>query len=421
MDAAKQLKEARERLKRAAGDPLNHVTKKLALPERELAVSVPVPRDHGGTDYFRAYRVQYNITRGPAKGGIRYHPSVSASEVRLLSFLMTLKTALLELPFGGAKGGVEVDAPALSDREVEVLSRNLVRVMAKDLGPRRDIPAPDAYTNPRIMGWMENEFTHIRQEHTPAAVTGKPVARGGTELRQTATARGAYHVIQKAGEKLEWKEKHPTMAIQGFGNAGRHLARMLENDGYTLVAASDSKGGVHCADGIPVKSLIEAKEANGAVATVYDEGSVCDCGEQKITSEELLELDVDLLIPAALGGVITPDNAGRIQAKAIAEVANAAIEQRAHDELVKREITVLPDILANAGGVTASYFEWCNNLGGGGWSESEQRDLLEDRMSAAFDSVAGKLSDHDGDWRSAATFIAAHNIGKAMVLPGKAG
>jgi glutamate dehydrogenase (NADP+) len=331
---------------------------------------------------------------------------------------MTIKNALLDLPFGGAKGGVSVDVATLSERELELLSRNLVRALARDIGPRRDIPAPDAYTNARIMGWMEDEYAMLQKERVPAVVTGKPLGRGGTELRQTATADGAFHVIKAAAAELGWEGRMRTVAIQGFGNAGRHLACRLEDAGFVIVAASDSSGGVYCPEGISVDDLVAAKTRGSSVDAVYAQGRVCDCDGEEIQESDFLALEVDLLVPAALGGVITAANVDAINAKVIVEVANSAIEQEAHDRLVARGITVLPDVLVNAGGVTASYFEWSNNLGGN-LTEAEQRTMLEERMVRAFEETARRVPDSGGDWRAAAYAVAAARIDAALVLPGR--
>jgi glutamate dehydrogenase (NADP+) len=299
------------------------VIEALRHPRSCLSANLQVRMDDGSTRYFLAHRCRYNNARGPTKGGIRFHPGVTLEEVQALALWMTIKCAVVGIPYGGAKGGVVVDPKQLSRMELERLSRAYMRAMADLLGPNRDIPAPDVYTNARIMGWMADEYQAIKRMKTPAVITGKPIPLGGILGRDEATGRGAYLVIREFAKKRGLEPAKTRVALQGFGNAGFHVARLLEADGYPIVAASDSKGAIYSEKGFDVESLQVHKEETRSLAGVYCEGSVCEIVEhERITNEELLELDVELLIPAALEGVIGPHNVDRIRAPVIAEVAN---------------------------------------------------------------------------------------------------
>ena len=376
-----------ERIGKEAGVD-EEVIDALRRPESTLTASLGVRRDDGGTSHFTAYRCRYNDALGPTKGGIRYHPGVTLEEVQALALWMTIKCSVVGLPFGGGKGGVVVDPKRLSPMELERLSRAYVRAMADFLGPDLDIPAPDVYTNARIMGWMADEYEAIKRVHAPAVITGKPVALGGSLGREEATGRGAFIAIREFAKRRGLEPQRTRVAVQGLGNAGYHVARLLQGDGYPIVAVSDSKGGIYSADGFDVESLYQNKQETRQLRGVYCTGSVCELVDhQRISNEELLELDVDLLVPAALEGVIGPHNVDRIRAPLIAEVANGPIAGSVDDRLRERGITVLPDVLVNAGGVTVSYFEWVQNKQGYPWTLEEVRTRLEQVMLRAFDEV----------------------------------
>ncbi len=359
---------------------------KLTTPDRILEAPLTV----AGKSY-PAYRVQFNNARGPYKGGIRFHPHVTKEEVTSLAFWMTIKTAVVNIPFGGAKGGVSVNPKELSEAELEELSRAYVRAFYKHLGPTKDIPAPDINTNPQIMGWMLDEYEKLKGRKAPAFITGKPLALGGSTVRDIATALGGVYVLEEALKKLKLKAK--TVAIQGFGNAGMNAAKLLKEKGYAIVAVSDSQGGVYNEEGLDPYQAEEIKKAGGMLGC-YCLGTVCSLEQMPkegscrfIANEELLELPVDILIPAALGQVITRDNATRIKAKVVLELANGPTTAEADEILHQNNILVIPDILANAGGVTVSYFEWQQNRKKEQWKEAVVRKKLESKMKRAFKSI----------------------------------
>ncbi len=380
------------------------VKKILESPERILEVSIPVKMDNGEVKVFTGYRVQYNSARGPTKGGIRFHPNVTLDEVKSLASWMTWKTAVVNLPFGGAKGGVIVNPKELSERELEELSREYIRAIADFVGVEKDIPAPDVYTNPKIMAWMMDEYEKIVRHKEPGVITGKPTFLGGSEGRNIATALGAFYVIEKAVEKIKLDEK-PKFAIQGFGNAGMFLAKILHERGYKVIAVSDSKGGIYDPNGLDIPKVIETKKSMGAVVN-YD--------AEKISNEELLTLKVDVLVPAALENQITKENADKIQAKYIAEVANGPTTPEADEILFERGVFLTPDILTNAGGVTVSYFEWVQNRMGYYWSVEEVNRKLEHRMHKAFDEIYEITQSKKVDMRTAAYILAIGRVAKAV-------
>ncbi len=395
------------------------IAEALRHPEATLMASLPVRMDDGSTRYFPAYRCRFNDSLGPAKGGIRFHPEVTLAEVQALALWMTVKCAVTDLPYGGGKGGVAVDPKSLSRMELERLSRAYMRAMADFVGPEVDIPAPDVYTNARIMGWMRDEYETIKRVKSPGVITGKPPSQGGSLGREEATGRGAYLAIREYARREGWKPARTRVALQGFGNAGYHVARLLQQDGYRIVAASDSKGGITSDEGFDVESLYQRKQSTRKLEAAYCEGSVCEVVDhQKISNEELLELDVDLLIPAALEGVIRRENAQRIRARVIAEVANGPIQSDADALLTERGVTVLPDVLVNAGGVIVSYFEWVQNLQGYPWSLEQVRQRLEERMVAAFDRIYQLHRDEDLCLRDAAYRLALQRIAEAIELQG---
>ena len=387
----------------------------LKEPKRQLIVSIPTKMDDGSYKVFTGYRVVHNIARGPAKGGIRYHPGVTADEVRALAAWMTWKCAVMNVPFGGAKGGVVVNAKELSKMELERLSRGFIRHIADFIGPSRDVPAPDMYTNAMIMGWMMDEYSNIMRRREPAVITGKPIPLGGSLGREDATGRGAYYCIKELERHRGWEPGKITVAVQGFGNAGQHVARLLHADGYKVVAVSDSRGGIYKPEGFDVPSLIYGKNESRQLQAVYCDGSVCETVEaEKVTNEELLELDVDILIPAALENQITVANAKNIKAPVIVEVANGPVTADADKILIKDGKLVIPDILANAGGVTVSYFEWAQNKAGYYWTLEEIQNRLKTIMAREFNFVYDRMTQLEVDMRTAAYVHALSRIGEAI-------
>ncbi|MEM1295521.1 MAG: Glu/Leu/Phe/Val dehydrogenase [Verrucomicrobiota bacterium] len=392
---------------------------RLKHPKMVIEVSIPVRMDDGSMRVFKGYRVRHDDTRGPGKGGIRYHPDVDISEVKALAFWMTCKCAVMNLPYGGAKGGICVNPKELSNLELERLSRGFIRRIADFIGPEIDVPAPDVYTNAMIMGWMMDEFSNLVGRHTPAVITGKPIALGGSQGRGEATGRGGYDCIKELEAKRGWSPAEVRVAIQGFGNAGQAVARLLHQDGYRVVAVSDSKGGIFNADGFHIPSLIEAKNTSRKLDAVYCKDGVCEVLDaERISNAELLELDVDLLIPAALENVITSQNADRVRAKNILELANGPVTSDAGKTLHQNGIFVIPDILANAGGVTVSYFEWVQNKAGWYWTEEEVNEKLKAKMQEEFGAIYNFSQDRGIDMRTAAYAHSLGRIGEAISAQG---
>ncbi|MFT4343930.1 MAG: Glu/Leu/Phe/Val family dehydrogenase [Candidatus Woesearchaeota archaeon] len=413
-NAQKQLEKAYKHIKLSPD-----TIKILKNPKESLHVTLPLRRDDGTLETYKAYRVRYNDVLGPTKGGIRFHPNVSADEVTSLAFWMTFKCAVVALPYGGGKGGIQVNPKDLSRKELERLSREYIKGFYDFIGPDKDIPAPDVYTNETIMGWMADEYSKIARQQVPAIITGKPIILGGSLGRDTATARGAYFVIKDYIEKKNLAKKDLRIAIQGFGNAGYHLANYLYEDGHKIVAVSDSRGGIYVEKGIEPKSVMEAKKKNGLIDGMYCNGTVCDyLDHKKITNEELLELDVDILIPAALENQITEKNAEKIKAKMICEVANGPTTVPADDILEKKGIDVIPDILANAGGVTVSYFEWVQNKSSYSWDAETIDKRLKKHMQDAFKEVHEFHEKNNVDFRTSAYAVALKRIGSAIDAKG---
>ena len=376
------------------GEQLNisqEVLDLLKQPNLLLKASLPVRMDDGSTQYFDAYRCQYNNTLGPYKGGIRYHPQVNEQEVKALSLWMTIKCALVGLPFGGGKGGICVNPKQLSRMELERLSRAYMKSMADIIGPKRDIPAPDVYTSALIMGWMQDEFESIKREKSSAVITGKPTILEGIKGREQATGRGAFICIERYIEQKQLKSKELTFAIQGFGNAGYNIAKLLHDSGYKIVAVSDSHGGIYSSQGLDIDLIWETKQKSKQLQDVYCGCSVCEIkGYQKITNQELLALDVDVLVPAALENVITKSNAQEVSAMIILEVANGPVSHEAEKLLHEKGIVIIPDVLANSGGVIVSYFEWMQNLTGGSWEEDEVNTRLSKYIIRCIDLLLAK-------------------------------
>lgn len=415
------FREAIGRLDRAATlVSLNPETlDRLKHPKLVVEVAIPVRMDNGSLRIFNGYRVRHDDARGPGKGGLRFHPAIDIAELKSLAFLMTCKCAVVGIPFGGAKGGVSVNPKELSRLELERLSRGFVQQLGNLLGPDTDVAAPDVYTNEMVMGWMVDEYSKIRGERVPGAITGKPIALGGSLGRGDATGRGAYLCVKALEHRGGWSPPLVRVAVQGFGNAGQHVARLLHADGYRVVAVSDSRGGIYRPEGFDVPSVIKVKDETRHVEAVYCRGSVCELVDaETITNAELLELDVDLLIPAALENQITEANVDRVRAPTIVEVANGPTSPVADQVLTARGITVVPDILANAGGVTVSYFEWVQNRTGLYWEEADVRCRLEQTMAQAFDVVAAAADELHVDLRTAAYVVALRRISAAAEAQG---
>jgi glutamate dehydrogenase (NAD(P)+) len=376
---------------------------------REIAVQVPVRMDDGSLRVFHGYRVQHNGARGPYKGGIRYHVSADLAEVRALASLMTWKTALMDLPFGGAKGGIECDPIGMSQRELESMTRRFTLSISHVLGERRDIPAPDVNTNAQVMAWMMDAYSS-RYGYTPAIVTGKPIDLGGAPGREAATGRGCVYVLEAAAKRWGIDLAGATVAIQGFGNVGSWAARELSARGVKVVAVSDVTGAVYAAGGLDCEALVHWTSSKRQLVDVE--------GVEQITNEQLLELDVDVLIPAALGEVINAGNADAIRAKLIVEAANHPTTPEADKMLGDRGVKVIPDILANAGGVTGSYFEWAMNIQQFRWKESRFNEELQDAMQRAFEACAAFAERRDVSLRQAAFAIGIERVARAARLRG---
>jgi glutamate dehydrogenase (NADP+) len=391
----------------------------LRRPLATLEATVSIRRDDGTRSYFDAYRCRYNDTLGPTKGGIRFHPKVAPDEMKALALWMTLKSAVMGIPYGGAKGGVAVDPKELSPMELERLARAYVRAMADFIGPETDIPAPDVYTNSRIMGWMMDEYETIHRIKAPAMITGKPIRLGGSLGRDEATGRGAFLCIRELARLRDLEPRSTRVAIQGFGNAGYHVARLLSLEGYPIVAISDSKGAIYRESGFDIESLYEGKQGTRTLRGVYCQGSICSLVKhEQITNERLLELDVEILVPAALEGVIDSHNADRIRAPIIVEVANGPIAAAADRILQDRNILVVPDVLANAGGVSVSYFEWVQGRSGLQWTIDEVRKRLAAMMVGAFCEVWETSRRNGSTLRSAAYAVAYQRLEEALLAHG---
>jgi glutamate dehydrogenase (NADP+) len=407
--------EARKRLKEAAKyikiDP--DVLEKLKYPKETLAASLIIRMDDGSRRSFKAWRCRYDDTRGPTKGGIRFHPSVRLEEVMTLAFWMTFKCAVVNLPYGGAKGGVAVDAHKLSKAELERLSRAYVQAFNNFIGPERDIPAPDMYTNAMVMGWMADEYSSIVDHPTPSVITGKPLELGGSKGREDATGRGGYIVIRHLEKDFGLVPEKTRVIIQGFGNVGYNCARLLHDDGYKIVGLSDSRVAIYDADGFDPIAVREHKQKTGTL-----EGAPSYSMAKHMDNAQLLEQECDILIPAALENQITPHNAPNIAARIVCELANGPITPAADKILYERNIIVIPDILANAGGVTVSYFEWVQNKAGWYWEVDEIHAKLRQRMEPEARLVWNVSLEKEVDMRTAAYIHALNRIGAAVAAHG---
>jgi glutamate dehydrogenase (NAD(P)+) len=401
-----QLRNAREHI-----DISDNVFERLRFPDRVAEFNIPVRMDDGSVESFTAYRCQHDDARGPYKGGIRYHPNVSRDEVTALAGWMTWKTAVVGLPFGGAKGGVVCDPKEMSDREVEGLTRRYTKAMRSLIGPDKDIPAPDVNTGPQTMAWIMDTYS-IHHDYTiPGVVTGKPVELGGSAGRSTATGTGVFMLAEKVAEYYGNELSDSTVAVQGFGNAGSVAARLLDDSGADVVAVTDSAGGIHDPDGLDIAEVERHKAETGQV-TGYE-------GATGITNEGLLTLDVDVLIPAALENAIDATVADDVRADYIIEAANGPTTDEANTALVERGVRIFPDILANAGGVIVSYLEWVQNTQRFSWSEQEVRANLDERMTESFERVMEAHESVDTDCiRTAAYTVALRRVAETHEMRG---
>ena len=383
----------------------------LKHPKRELTVNFPVKMDDGSYRVYTGHRVQYNMARGPCKGGIRYHPQVTLDEVRALAAWMTWKCAVVNIPYGGAKGGVVCDPKSMSKNELEHLTRRYASEISTIIGPEIDIPAPDVYTDSQTMSWIMDTYSMQKGYSVPGVVTGKPISLGGSEGRGEATGRGCAYTIREAAKDAGVRVKGGTVAVQGFGNAGSVTANLLHDEqGATIVAVSDSKGGIYKADGFNPHAVEEHKRKHGSVVGFP--------GAKPMSNEELLEAKVDILVPAALENVITGKNADRVQAKLVAEAANGPTLPEADTILFQKKVTVLPDILANAGGVTVSYFEWAQDIQGFFWSLEEVNQRLERVMVRSYADVRKVAVERKVHNRTAAYVLAIQRVVDAMRIRG---
>jgi glutamate dehydrogenase (NAD(P)+) len=403
--AQQQFDNAAERLNLDPG--LRQV---LREPRRELHVHFPVKMDDGSVRVFEGYRVQHNLGRGPAKGGIRYHQNVSIDEVKALAMWMTWKCAVVGIPFGGGKGGVIVDPKKLSRRELENLSRRFFTEIEVLVGPEKDIPAPDVNTNAQVMSWFMDTYSMHVGYTVPGVVTGKPISLGGSEGRNEATARGTVYCVVEAARHLHMDLHGAKVVVQGFGNAGSIAAQLMEKEGSTVVAVSDSTGGIYKPDGLDISRVIAWKAEHGTVAGFP--------GAQDKSNTEILEISCDVLIPAALENQITPANAERINAKIVAEAANGPTTPEADDILFSRGIFLIPDILCNAGGVTVSYFEWVQDLNRDHWSEEVVNGKLHEIMTKAFHETLDIAEREQVHMRMAAYLLAVQRVADATAMRG---
>ncbi len=386
------------------------VYQKLRKPKRVMTVSVPTRMDDGTLRVFTGYRAQHNMDRGPCKGGIRYHPDVNVEEVMARAMWMTWKCAVVNIPYGGANGAVICNPKEMSEGELERMTRRFTTELVEVIGPEKDIPAPDVYTNPQVMAWIMDTYSMQKGYSVPAVVTGKPVALGGSLGREAATGRGCVFTIREAMKRLGMRMEGASVAVQGFGNVGGWAARLLQELGPKIIAASDSTGGCFNPDGIPAEELVAHKARSGTVVGFP--------GTDEITNEELLALECDVLIPAALENAIHAGNVANVSARIIAEGANGPTTPAAQEVLNDKGVFVIPDILANAGGVTVSYFEWVQGLQAYFWSEDEVNEQLEEIMVRAFDEVYAEHAERGCDMRAAAMAVAVGRVAEAVHVRG---
>ena len=404
--ALKQLDEAAKLIKLDKG--LHQV---LAHPKRVLTVSLPVKMDSGEIRVFTGFRSQHNDARGPYKGGIRYHPQVSIDEVKALSMWMTWKCAVADIPYGGGKGGIICNPKEMSVGELERMTRRYAYAIADIIGPHTDIPAPDVYTGGKEMAWIMDTYSALKGNFVqPEVITGKPIAIGGSLGRNEATGRGLAFTVREAAKKIRINMKEATVAVQGFGNAGQFASQLVAEQGATVIAASDSKGGVYNKAGMDVAALRKHKEKTGSVVGFP--------GAKSISNEELLETDCTILIPAALENQITGKNAGNVKAKLVAEAANGPTTPEADDILFRNKILTIPDILANGGGVTVSYFEWLQNLRREYWTEAEVNERLDKNITKSFLDTYATSEKYGVNMRKASTVLAVNRVVEAVQLRG---
>lgn len=381
----------------------------LKEPLRMLQVRIPVKMDDGTTKVFTGYRAQHNDAVGPTKGGVRFHPQVSEEEVKALSMWMTLKCGIVDLPYGGGKGGVICDPRQMSMGEIERLSRGYVRAVSQIVGPTKDIPAPDVFTNAQIMAWMMDEYSRMDEFNSPGFITGKPLVLGGSQGRDRATAQGVTIVIEEAAKKRGINIKGARVVIQGFGNAGSFLAKFMHDLGAKVIGISDAYGALHDPEGLDIDYLLDRRDSFGTVTTLF---------ENTISNKELLELDCDILVPAAIENQITADNAHNIKANIVVEAANGPTTAEATKILTERGILLVPDVLASAGGVTVSYFEWVQNNQGYYWTEEEVEERLYKKMVEAFDNVYTTATTRNINMRLAAYMVGVRRTAEASRFRG---
>ena len=383
----------------------------LAHPKRVLTVSLPVKLDNNEIRVFTGFRSQHNDARGPYKGGIRYHPQVTIDEVKALSMWMTWKCAIADIPYGGGKGGIICDPKQMSDLELERMTRRYAYAIADIIGPHTDIPAPDVYTGGKEMAWIMDTYSALKGNYVqPEVITGKPLAIGGSLGRNEATGRGLSFTVREAAKMLKLDMRTSTVAVQGFGNAGQFAAQLLEEQGAKVIAVSDSKGGVQNRNGIDIGALRKHKEKKGTIVG-FSEG-------KSISNEEVLETDCTVLVPAALENQITKKNAAKISAKIVAEAANGPTTPDADEILYKNKTLLIPDVLANGGGVTVSYFEWLQNLRREYWSEGQVNDMLDKTITKAFSDVYTTHEKHQVNMRKASTLLAINRVLDAIKIRG---
>jgi glutamate dehydrogenase len=382
------------------------IVERLMNPDRYIEVSIPVLMDNGEQRIFSGFRSQHNNARGPYKGGIRYHQDVNLDEVRALSFWMTFKNAVVNVPFGGGKGGIIVNPKELSEGELERLSRGYMKLMYRNFGPELDVPAPDVNTNGQIMAWMRDEFEKQTGTKAPGVITGKSIENGGSEGRTEATGFGGGYVLREALSAGLVSGERKTIAIQGFGNVATYLAEYAKEHGFKIVALSDSKGGIYNEDGIDISAAEAYKKETRALKGLP--------GSTEISNEQLLELDVDVLVPAALENVLTGDNAEKVKSKFILEMANGPTTPEADEIFAKNGVTVVPDILANSGGVCVSYFEWYQNMHDEKWSKEDVLRKLDEQMVSAFNAVQEAKSKYSTTMRTAAYIVALNRLSEKM-------
>lgn len=373
-------------------------------PVRMVTVRIPVRMDDGSVKVFTGYRAQHNDAVGPTKGGVRFHPDVTEDEVKALSIWMTLKAGIVNLPYGGGKGGIICDPREMSFRELEGLSRGYVRALSQVVGPTKDIPAPDVFTNSQIMAWMMDEYSRIDEYNSPGFITGKPIVLGGSHGRETATAKGVTIAINEAAKKRGIDVKGARVIIQGFGNAGSFLSKFLYDAGAKIVGISDAYGALYDPDGLDIDYLLDRRDSFGTVTTLFDD---------TITNQEMLELECDILVPAAVENQITEKNADHIKAEIVVEAANGPTTMEATKILTERGILLVPDVLASAGGVTVSYFEWVQNNQGYYWSEEEVEEKLHETMVTAFNTIYELAETRNVDMRLAAYMVGVRNTAEA--------